>query len=124
MTWNSERVVPVRAVVRIDPAEIARQRAAGWPDFHPEDFCHKCGRRFHYWFSPEFNEVRADDPLDLSIICANCFLEHAAARGDLFWTITRTNGIHDRKPRTRTEWLAHMEKCDGTCGWLAPVDPT
>jgi hypothetical protein len=26
-----------------DPAEIAAQRNLGWPDFHPEDYCHRCG---------------------------------------------------------------------------------
>ena len=24
--------------------EINAQRDAGWPDFHPEDYCHRCGR--------------------------------------------------------------------------------
>ncbi len=26
-----------------DPTAIAEQRTKGWPDFHPEDFCHRCG---------------------------------------------------------------------------------
>lgn len=28
---------------RIVLDEIDNQRTQGWPDFHPEDYCHKCG---------------------------------------------------------------------------------
>jgi hypothetical protein len=28
-----------------DQPWIAAERAAGWLNFHPEDFCHRCGRR-------------------------------------------------------------------------------
>ena len=32
-----------RVARRVDPACIEQQRIAGWPDMHPEDFCHRCG---------------------------------------------------------------------------------
>lgn len=32
---------------------IADQRAKGWPDFHPEDFCHICGQRNPVWHAQD-----------------------------------------------------------------------
>lgn len=32
------------------PIVIAQQRELGWPDMHPEDFCHLCGLRNPTWF--------------------------------------------------------------------------
>src|SRR5690606_23608095 len=29
----------------VAPELIEQQREKGWPDFHPEDYCHKCGDR-------------------------------------------------------------------------------
>lgn len=31
------------------PDEIERQRAVGWPEIHPEDFCHRCGMENMLW---------------------------------------------------------------------------
>ncbi len=79
---------------RIDPAEIANQRAKGWPEFHPEDFCHQCGRRFEPWFSPEFDEVRGDDEataLAWTIVCPTCYVNRAVeVTGERSWTITKS----------------------------------
>lgn len=64
--------------------EIEEQRAAGWVDFHPEDFCHKCGRRNISWCvdSDRFNmamKVLNGRPRS-GIICPVCFvLAHEAA---------------------------------------------
>jgi len=33
----------------VNPAWIVEQRLAGWPDMHPEGFCHKCGNRNAVW---------------------------------------------------------------------------
>lgn len=33
----------ISAPPRIDPAYIQEQREQGWPDIHPEDYCHLCG---------------------------------------------------------------------------------
>jgi len=49
---------PFRRVAYVDEAAapmthdarwVAEQRSAGWPDMHPEDFCHKCGTRNMSW---------------------------------------------------------------------------
>lgn len=36
--------------LQVDPRVIAQQRELGWPDMHPEDFCHLCGLRNPTWF--------------------------------------------------------------------------
>lgn len=63
----------------IDPAEIVRQRALGWPDFHPEEFCHQCGgRNVRSWFTQLdlWNAATTHvDRHDLAILCPQCFTE-------------------------------------------------
>lgn len=68
------------------PEQIAQQRAAGWPDFHPEDFCHRCGRRnltswcvnSRLWNAairqPDEANIREGYPTS-EIICPQCFDE-------------------------------------------------
>lgn len=54
-------------------AFIAEQRQKGWLDFHPEDYCHRCGRpNIPSWWvdSEEWN--RAALPHD--ILCPQCFV--------------------------------------------------
>jgi len=34
----------------LDAADIAAQRGSGWPNFHPEDFCHRCGCQNVSWY--------------------------------------------------------------------------
>lgn len=60
------------------PEEIHRQRALGWPDIHPEDVCHRCGRRnlvwhvdYEHWATATRNRERGD----LDILCPSCFAE-------------------------------------------------
>jgi hypothetical protein len=50
--------------------EIDRQRSLGWPDFHPEDYCHRCGRPNPVWHSPEWVEVTGSHS---DILCPVCF---------------------------------------------------
>jgi hypothetical protein len=40
---RNEPVEPDGPPRSVSPAEIARQRELGWPDFYPEDYCHICG---------------------------------------------------------------------------------
>lgn len=67
--------------------EIARQRERGWPDFHPEDYCHRCGgRNVASWFvdSDRFNAAMGapEDHQWNGIICPGCFVElHEQATG-------------------------------------------
>ncbi len=64
---------PVKEMSYAAPSEIVRQREAGWPDFHPEDFCHRCGRRNICWHvdSDLWNAVVDNRP---DILCPTCFV--------------------------------------------------
>lgn len=73
---NDDESVPVEA--------ITEQRAKGWPDFHPEDFCHRCGRRnIKAWFSPEWPALVGSHS---GILCPQCFADHDR---DAVWMLTR-----------------------------------
>ena len=63
-------------------AFIDREREAGWTHFHPEDFCHRCGRpNVPSWFvaSPLWNgamrpQGEASEQWN-GIVCPPCFVE-------------------------------------------------
>jgi hypothetical protein len=70
--------------VSVPIAEIDRQRELGWPDFHPEDFCHRCGGRNVCWYAPSplWNIVMSYPHERWNgIICPQCFMELAEAAG-------------------------------------------
>jgi len=70
----------------VSPDAIVEQRAKGWPDFHPEAFCHQCGRpNIHSWFSPEWVALAGSHG---GILCPVCF---AALDPDphTIWVLTR-----------------------------------
>ena len=57
---------------------IAEQRAKGWPDLHPEDFCHRCGHRNLSWYVDSALWVEAwaqAEPGIQSVLCPQCFAE-------------------------------------------------
>jgi len=59
---------------RVKPAEIIVQRDRGWPDFHPEDFCHRCGNRnVSSWFVQRTEWERSGTPAT-AIVCPSCFV--------------------------------------------------
>jgi hypothetical protein len=96
------RLVPIDDVLLLDVEAISRQRARGWVDFHPEDFCHQCGRRFHYWHAPDWYDVQDGA---LGIICPVCFIDNARATGNypdgtVCWTLTPVSGssVNKEKP--------------------------
>jgi len=67
---------------RVTLAEIDAQREKGWPDFHPEDYCHRCGGRNVYsWHAPDdvWNTVVAGRWQE--IICPQCFTDLAREAG-------------------------------------------
>lgn len=81
----------------VTPEEIERQRELGWPDFHPEDHCHRCGGvNVPAWYvdSDRFNAAFPDDPL--IIVCPGCFvIAHEEATGlRTAWTLTPTTPFH------------------------------
>lgn len=68
--------------VRVDPEEIERQRVKGWPDFHPEAYCHRCGTRNVWSWSTDddvFSEATGDSG---TILCPQCL---AAFYPDQTW---------------------------------------
>lgn len=62
----------------VTPAAIVAQREAGWPDFHPEDFCHRCGRRNPVWWCA-LDVWSVVFPDHAGIVCPSCFAESYAA---------------------------------------------
>ena len=80
----------------VDATDIAAQRAAGWPDFHPEDFCHRCGCQNVSWYidSDAWNPVMRGGTVDgwewQEIICIPCFIELAEDHhGACAWRVAR-----------------------------------
>lgn len=73
-------LVPYSERSHVEVWEIDIQRQRSWPDFHPEDFCHRCGNRNIVWWtdSDRFNLALghyAIDPEWQGIICVSCFVE-------------------------------------------------
>ena len=75
-------------VAAVLPEEIVRQRQLGWPDFHPEDFCHRCGRRNPIWWTEQAVWLaatleRANQTGHEGIFCPSCFTDlHEQETGD------------------------------------------
>ncbi len=69
----------------IDISEIDRQRDLGWPDFGPEDYCHKCGGvNVPSWSvdSDRFNMAFSREHAYGGIVCPGCFVvAHERATG-------------------------------------------
>ena len=70
------------ATESVSPDAIRRQRELNWPDFHPEKYCHRCGR-LNVWSwsapSPLWNAVMDDQPY--GIVCPSCFALLAETSG-------------------------------------------
>lgn len=69
-----------RVKLTVDPDWIKAQRELGWPDMHPEDYCHQCGAANPLWFAGGSQWIRATETWaentgrDL-ICCPKCFLD-------------------------------------------------
>lgn len=62
----------------VDPEWIKEQRNLGWPDMHPEDFCHKCGAPNPNWSAPMAEWLIATEKWRTEtgkegICCPKCF---------------------------------------------------
>ena len=91
MTNELEAPDYVRSVL---PSEILRQRENGWPDFHPETFCHRCGHRNANWWADgdDWETATASLPRGvMEILCPSCFAElYAEATGEFVaWSVRR-----------------------------------
>lgn len=91
---------------RIDPAEIPRQREQGWPDFHPEDYCHRCGARNPVWASSDWPELVGSHA---GILCPTCFMRLAP---DRMWKVSRQDWPDDDQVRQLAKVLALVSDCD------------
>jgi hypothetical protein len=65
-------------------ADFDHQRANGWPDFHPEDYCHRCGMPNISWHidGDVWSAVMRPDGHEApwkwnEIICPVCFVQLA-----------------------------------------------
>lgn len=81
------------------PSEIVRQRQLGWPDFHPEDFCHICGRRNSAtWTAPAVDWNAVIDGHG-GIFCPSCWAalyEDATGQPRThWWVIAQQHGEPD-----------------------------
>lgn len=76
----SEQVRPLAtAPLVVALPYIDQQRAEGWPDMHPEHYCHRCGGRNISWWTDAdtWQKVMpSPDPWN-GIVCVNCFGELA-----------------------------------------------
>lgn len=64
-------------VYAVTPSQVVAERANNWQQFHPEDFCHLCGRRnFSWWVASDlWNRAFANAPPGMtSILCPGCFV--------------------------------------------------
>ncbi|GAA1404009.1 hypothetical protein [Oerskovia paurometabola] len=88
---------------RVDPEWIKAQRDQGWPDMHPEDYCHRCGARndINWCASAEDWQTAtaawAAETGREGICCVPCFIQmHREATGrDVTWVPTPWRGSWD-----------------------------
>lgn len=72
---------------QVSPVWITEQRAAGWPDMHPEDFCHRCGAANPMWVTTREAWLTATTAWAAEtgregICCPRCFIDmYEAATG-------------------------------------------
>lgn len=65
---------------KVDPDWIKKQREQGWPDMHPEDYCHRCGNVNPSWFTTRGDWLAATSKWAAEtgregICCPQCFEE-------------------------------------------------
>lgn len=80
--WDASRThYAAQEPTRVAPAWIEEKRAQGWPDMHPEDYCHRCGNRNPAWYVSSREqwlagtEAWAEETGREGICCPSCFAE-------------------------------------------------
>lgn len=88
-------------VQSVTPAEIVRQRQLGWPDFHPEDFCHICGHRNPIWSAPAEDWSTVIDGHG-GIFCPSCWvtLYESVVGHRVGWWLTPDDAVIYRPARS------------------------
>ena len=106
-TKVSPMTLPAKVVLApsVTIEEIDEQRRKGWVDFHPEDYCHRCGGRNPSWSvdSDRFNAAfgpPSEHPYQ-GIVCPGCFVEaHEAATGlTCSWELVPATPFRERSRR-------------------------
>lgn len=96
---------------RVTPEAIRRQRELGWPEFHPETYCHRCGgRNLTSWSVPSEMWNRAASPRD--ILCPQCWTRaYEAATGAEFlhWSLLPDEEVPNGRAEER---VARQEGVD------------
>ncbi len=54
--------------------QIEEERRLGWVNFHPEDYCHRCGRPNISWYVSNDEWSLAVDVIIPLILCPQCFV--------------------------------------------------
>lgn len=67
-------------IKQVEPSYILEQRRLGWPDIHPEDYCHRCGVSFDPWFTDRETwlagtSVWSKETGREGICCMTCFTD-------------------------------------------------
>lgn len=115
----------------VTPDDITEQRAKGWADWHPEDYCHRCGRRNPCWWvdSDRWNPaVHALGLTYTAILCPSCFVEgHEQATGmTCAWYLTPDAArsfrpVEDWRPAEAARHAPEVIEVWGTNGSAAPT---
>lgn len=94
--WESRQTMNER----VSPDWIKSQRDQGWPDMHPEDYCHKCGARNPKWCAASREDwlmatfAWAAETGREGICCVTCFAgmyEEQSGESPV-WMLTRFHG--------------------------------
>lgn len=79
-----------------DPAWITEQRCSGWPDMHPEDYCHRCGAPNPSWYTDRDTWLAATSGWAAEtgregICCPACLIAlHEQATGErVLWELVK-----------------------------------
>jgi hypothetical protein len=82
-------------------ADIDLQRERGWTEFHPEDYCHRCGQRnVQAWFADAATwrpTMQVPKEQWNGIVCPQCFTELYAAAFPVpppIWRLVLFQGAH------------------------------
>lgn len=116
------------------PSEILSQRERGWPDFHPEAFCHTCGHRNapSWWVDSDLWNLVTEGLARgvLEILCPSCFANryHAITGLLVSWrmALDATGAAEAEVVRLRAvaeaaDEVWRCKRCNGG-GMIAPGD--
>lgn len=89
------KALRARGLVGVSPEWIRAQRDSGWPDMHPEDYCHRCGAPNMSWFTDRETWLAATSAWAAEtgregICCPQCLalMHHEATGVVTFWHLS------------------------------------